>query len=538
MKGIRDDWALGWDGIMIATKDRAPLSELDQQIFDAVVPSDHYLRRVQEHIDFERFRPLLQGAYSPRMGRPAIDPARMLKILFLRFHYRLSDRQVMERTKTDMAFRWFLGLGLHEAVPDHTNGTHFRQRIGVERFEAVFQELLSEAREYGLVSDRLRLKDATHLFADVVAARPLVLAAQLRQRLLQAAQPLFADWVAEQGPRIEAMRLATAERPEEERLGQRLALLQQMAAELRQRLGETPRPSSPEANRERLERVLNLVDKVLDDQAHPQAGDRLASASDPDARRGKHGEFFLGYLLDLAMDADSELITAVNVLPGNGAEAADAVHLIRQEEQAQGNDVEELSLDGAGYNGPVLRELADPAGLNLKVTVPPPQTPTRKTFGPERFELRVLDDGAAAVTCPHGQTTRQRERTEKGTGYQYVFSPAQCGACPLRTECLQNPHSGNGRTVIKNDYEAEYQKVRAHAATPEYEQTRRVHAKVERKLGEVTRHHRARRVCFRGMAKVRCQALLTAMVVNVKRMLKLLSPPTEATALRAGLATT
>jgi IS5 family transposase len=462
----------------------------------------------------------------------------MLKILFLRFHYRLSDRQVMERTKTDMAFRWFLDLGLHEAVPDHTNGTHFRQRIGVERFEAVFQELVGEARELGLVSDRLRLKDATHWFADVASPRPWVLAAQLRQRLLHAAQPLFADWVAEQGPRIEAMRLATAEQSEEERLGQRLALLRQMATELRQRLGDTPRSSSPPAKRERLERVLNVVDKLLDDQAHPQAGDRLASASDPDARLGKHGEFFLGYLLDLAMDADSELITAVNVLPGNGAEAADAVSLIQQEEQAQGNDVEELSLDGAGYNGPVLRELTDPAGLNLKVTVPPPQTPERKTFGPERFELRVLDDGAAEVTCPHGQNTRQRERTEKDTGYQYVFSAAQCGACPLRVQCLQHPASGNGRTVIKNDYDAEYQKVRAHAGTPEYTQTRRVHAKVERKLGEVTRHHQARRVCFRGQAKVQCQAFLIALVVNVKRMVKLLNPTTEATALRAALVTT
>ena len=43
-----------------------------------------------------------------------------------------------------------------------------------------------------------------------------------------------------------------------------------------------------------------------------------------------------------------------------------------QEEAAQGNDVQGLSMDGAGYNGPVLRELTDPEGLNLDVTVPPP----------------------------------------------------------------------------------------------------------------------------------------------------------------------
>ena len=90
----------------------------------------------------------------------------------------------------------------------------------------------------------------------------------------------------------------------------------------------------------------------------------------------------MGYLLDVAMDADSEIITAVNVLPANGPEAADAVTLIRQEESAQGNDVAGLSIDGAGYNGPVLRELTDPAGLNLDVTVPPPQPAPARPSAP------------------------------------------------------------------------------------------------------------------------------------------------------------
>ena len=63
---------------------------------------------------------------------PAIDPVLMLKILFLCFHYKLSDRQVMERLRTDMAFRAFLNLGLHDKVPNHTDGTYFRRRIGEE----------------------------------------------------------------------------------------------------------------------------------------------------------------------------------------------------------------------------------------------------------------------------------------------------------------------------------------------------------------------------------------------------------------------
>jgi len=65
----------------------------------------------------------------------------------------------------------------------------------------------------------------------------------------------------------------------------------------------------------------------------------------------------------------SEIITAVNVLPGNGAEAADAIHLIPPgRSSAAERRGGKLSMDGAGYNGPVLRALTDPAGLNIDVT--------------------------------------------------------------------------------------------------------------------------------------------------------------------------
>jgi hypothetical protein len=264
----------------------------------------------------------------------------------------------------------------------------------------------------------------------------------------------------------------------------------------------------------------------LQDQDDPKAGDRLASGHDPDARLGKHGGFFLGYVLDLAMDPESELITAINVLPGNaagnGLEAADAVVLIQQEEAAQGNNVEGLSMDGAGHNGAVLRELTNPEGLNLEVTVPVPQQAPRQTFGPERFELTVLSDGVGQLKCPAGQTTRQRERNEDNTGWKYVFRGSTCARCPLRAECLQTARSRKGRKVTKNDYEAEYRRAREKVGTAAYEQVRRQHPRVERKLGEVARHHGQRRARYRGLVRVHVQAVLTALVVNVKRMVKLL----------------
>jgi transposase len=500
------------------------LTELDERIFAALVPQDHYLRQVAAVIDFERFRPTLEQGYSATMGRTGIDVIRMLKFAFLSYHYRLSDRQVIARTRTDAAFRWFLGLSTTDDLPDPSDASYFRQRHA-ERLPQTFQELLGIAREHGLVRDRLRLKDATHVFADAAQVKPLQLAAQVRERLLNAAEPLLPDWVTRQRQRLHALRQATAELPDDERLAARIEFVRGLTDELPPLLAALGEADAPSRRFERLQRALQIAAKLLQDHADPEAGDRLASAHDGDARLGKHGGFFLGYLLDLAMDADSELITAVEVLPGNaagnGLEAADAAGLIRQEEAAPGNDVASLSMDGAGYNGPALRELTDPEGLALDVTVPVPQKAPRQTFGPERFELVVLEGGGAEVTCPNGQKTRQRERNEDDTGWKYSFKASQCAGCRLREQCLQNPASRRGRKVSKNAYEGEYRQAEQKVGTPPYQQTRREHTKVERKLGEVARHQGQRRARYRGRARVRVQAVLTALAVNVKRMVRL-----------------
>ncbi len=524
---------------MLADKPAPPSAE-DQCVFALVVPADHYLRQVIACIDFEAFRARLAEAYSLDQGRPAIDPVRMLKILFLRFHYKLSDRRVMERAQTDMAFRWFLDLPLRERVPDHTGGTYFRKRIGAERFAQIFQELIGQARAAGLVKDRLRLKDATHLLADAADLRPLALAAQVRERLLEAATPFFPDWVAEQRAEAQRLRQTTAESSEEERLAARVEHLRAMLEQLRDHSAAWAAETPAQRPWRRLQRALALVEKLVADQSDPDAQDRLVNAVDPEARVGKHGDYFVGYLLDLSMDADSELITAVNVLPANGLEAADATTLIEQEEAAQGNDVAGLSLDGIGCNGPLLRQWMDPQGLNLDVTVPPLVEKPRGGFGPERFTLKIIDDQHAELTCPSGQSTRQRYRTRKDTGDSYRFKASQCRACPLRAACLPNPASAHGRSVVKNDYEAEYAQVAAKAQTAEYHQTRRIHPKIERKLNEMARHHQARRACYRGLAKVLTQGVLTAWVVNIKRMVRLLTQaalqPPAPSAVRAAVA--
>jgi transposase len=523
---------------MLRPWEHEPPSDLDQQVFEALVPADHYLRRVKAALDFELLRPILAECYPSSTGRPAVEPMLLLKLEFLEYHYNLSDREVIAQARVNVAFRLFLDLSLHSGLPHHTLLTYFRERLGVDQHRRVFDAVVAQARRQGLVKDRLRLKDATHIIANIAIPSTIQLLAQTREQVLAAAAPQWSEWVAEQRQRAAELHVTTESLPDAERLLQRVSHLRQIVAELEQRL-DVQQAKAEGQEAERLCQALQLAHLVLADREERKKGDKVdkvVSIHDPEARTAKHGDWYDGYLLDVTADADSEIITALNVLPGNSDEGADAAKLIAQEEQAHANDVQTLSMDGAGFQGKVLRELTDPQGLSLEVITPPSPERELGVFRPQAF---TLDAQGEELTCPNGQKTRRRTYSPRENGWRFRFSTKQCRGCPLRAQCLLKPGKRGPRVVVKNDYEEEYRRARAKAQTPEYARVRKEHPKIERKLGEMVRWHRARRARYCGRAKVLVQGLLTAVAVNVKRIAHLLGalPQAAEGMVRAELAT-
>ena len=522
------------------TESFVPLDEVERRIFDRMVPVDDNLRRLEQAVDFERFRPILAQYYAPREGRPALDPVKMLKFDYLGILHRWSDRELMRQVQCNVSYRLFLNRGSEAYLPHHTSMTYFRQRVEAEALQEIFHGVLQQARELGIVKDRLRLKDATHVLANIAIPSIIQLVATMRDEVLDAAEPFAPKDVAAEWHDVDSECVKSESMSDKERLALRIAQLRRVllwADELPK--GDAFR-AADEAAQEALRRALSLGHKVLVDRENPKAGDKVVSIHDPDARCGKHGEFFDGYLADVTMDADSELITGINVLPANGDEGGDAAHLIKQEEAAHGNDVAAVSIDGAGYRGEVLRELTDPAGLNLEVFTPPTERIPLTVFGPNDF---TLNDDHTTLTCPAGQTTTQHERNGRDSAEKFRFSKKQCRDCPLRAQCIADPNT-KSRSVVKNDYEAEYKAAQAKARTPEYTKVRKEHPAIERKLSELVRRHDLRHARYRGLSKVLRQALLTALVVNCKRIVKLRAKPRPAApdpasqgAVRAELAT-
>lgn len=497
---------------------------LDLVIFEKLVPPDHYLRQLKATIDFTPMRTLVAVCYSSEMGRGAIDPVLLLKLHLLEYHYGLSDSGVINQAQVNVAFRFFIDLSLDAPLPEPSLLSQFRTRLGAKRFQQVFDEIVRQARAAGLVKDRLRLKDATHVLANIAVPTTLALVAQTREQLLAAAECFAPTETAVHRQCALEIRQHTADLKDEARLLRRVEHLCELATwgeAWLVRLKASGSDLASEAQQQAFASALELTHKVLRDR-DPKAGDKLVSLSDTEARRSKHGAYYDGYLLDVSLDADSDLICNLDLLAANADEAANAQSLIEGEEAVHGNDIESLSIDGIGYNGAVLKALSDDqAGPQLTVYVPPKEQPPRH---PELFQSDAftLNEAGDELRCPNGETTRTRYRDGKDHGNVYHFRASQCRDCPLRGQCL-SPGAKQGRKVSKNDFQAQYRAAQERATTDEYNQIRKEHPAIERKLNELVRWHDGRRVRYRGRLRAKVQYLILGVVVNCKRIVRLLS---------------
>lgn len=493
---------------------RYEITDFDRLAFDRFVPKDHPLVNAEREIAWDEFEPVLAQYYSPDMGQPAIKPVLMLKLEFLRYLYNLADRQVMARATSDISFRYFLQVGFSFQMPDPTGLCRFRGRLGTEGFERIFNQLVSMAREAGVVKDRLRLKDASHVIASIAVPSTLALVAGIRDRLLVAAEPFDPQGAAGHRLEIELLRTRTAKDRDEARLAARVEHLRDMLTWVQS--FPTPENAATNPAWQKLCQIRELAEKILRDRDQPEEGRKTLSVTDPEARRGKHGEWYDGYVTDILMDADSGLVTQVNVLEAGGDEAKDAVKLIRSEEVAHGNHIENLSIDGAGFNGEMLQALEE---MGVTTFVPPKTASADTRFSPNEFTLNAE---ATAVTCPGGQASQYRQRDRERHATIFRFTRAVCDACPLVKQCVAKLGQGLfGRSVQKNDYEPEYQRARERAQTAAFAAVRKEHPAVERKLNEIMNHHDGRHARYRGLHKVQIQQYMTCLVVNVKRFIKL-----------------
>jgi len=460
----------------------------DEYVFGNMIPEDHILVKIKRSLDFSFIKEETKDVYSPDFGSPAFPAEVMFRMLFLEFFYNLSDVEVSRQCQYNVLYRWFVGLKVEDKVPDDSSLVVFRRRVGEERFERLFARVVEKAKEEGLLKERYKIVDATAVVADVAIPNTVNLIRQGRRVILKE--------IAKRDP-LSAKRLESRymsreklfEKPTKEELVKEIEIGRRFIEEVKGRYGEE------------IEEKVEALENIL---APGRGQEKIVSFIDFEARHGRKSpkRMFSGYKAHIAED-ESEIVTSCDVLSGNRHEGHELPRLLELEKE-KGIKAEAVVADGL-YDSGENRGQIHEEGMKAYI----PFRGERKWM--EKFTYLPEED---QVVCAIGKRTIGKIAQENGM--LYYFSAQDCRSCSRLRKCVRQ-NQVRMTVWISDDYK---QKI-----ADDGEGRRdalKIRKMVERKFGEAKKWHGMGRARYRGKAKVKIQVLMTFLVLNVKRMTRLL----------------
>jgi transposase len=474
--------------------------------------------------------------YCSNNGRPSVPPSLLATALVLQAYDGVSDDEAKQRADYDL--RWKVALGIELDVRPFAKSTfqEFRAQLIVhDQIRAIFQRSLEVAKRRGVwkkgrppderqhiklaldtthILGRGAVKDSYNLLADGIVQVLRALATLGPFELMDVAEELGCVRYV-QGPSLKGQTEVDWTDPQARQrfLADIVADAEQLLELVRgTRAGLTE--GSPEdkelvAAAEVLARIL--AQDIERDEHGPRlkrgvAPDRLISVHDPEMRHGRKSssQRFNGHKAQVAVDTDSLLITAVEVLPGNAADAEQALEVVEASQTATGCQVEEVIGDCA-YGAGETRANFAASGRTLVAKVPEIQN--QGYFAKTDFHV---DLEAGTCTCPNQQETRDFRPAKDGGG-TFFFATETCAACPLRAQCVRGR---SGRTVQVHPQEALLRQARELQASPAFDAARRRRQVVEHRIARLVQLG-IRQARYFGRTKTLFQLCVAAAVANL-----------------------
>ena len=359
--------------------------------------------------------------YCPDNGRDSVPPSLLATALLLQTYDKVSDAEAKARADFDIRWKVALGIEIEDRPFAKSTLQMFRaQLILHDKVREVFEGSLRLARQSGYLKKRgMRValdttyilgrgavKDTYNLLADGIVKLLRVLAAvaniavgewaeaQGYQRYFgssikgeatidwsdrKARRKLLGEIVADADRLLELARQAWVELPEDSAQRQSIVdgaelLGQLLLQDIERKSGD----GDVDAHADDADDGVSIRDGV--------SKDRMLSVHDPELRHGHKSSRrrFNGHKAAIVVDTDSQLITAVDVLPGNAPDNLGALELVEQSEASTGSVVDEAMGDAAYGDGGTRQTFAD-AGRRLVAKAP--GRPDRNTSPKMTFTL-------------------------------------------------------------------------------------------------------------------------------------------------------
>ncbi len=137
------------------------------------VAKEHFLRKLSEIVDWNRFTKKLPSYYQDKgeVGQAPYNPTIVLKMLLLSYLWDVSERMIEVLANDSLSIGLFLGLGADEKAPDHSTLTLFKNRLiqnaGLKAYEELFDKIIRLAQGKGVKFGQLQIVDSVHPVAGV-----------------------------------------------------------------------------------------------------------------------------------------------------------------------------------------------------------------------------------------------------------------------------------------------------------------------------------------------------------------------------------
>jgi transposase len=439
--------------------------KIETVMIENLVPENHLLRKIDKYIDFSFINEICRPYYCADNGRPAIEPEILFKMLFIGYLYGIrSEIRLLQEVQVNIAYRWFLGYGIEDQLPDVSviwqNRT--RRYKGTDVPQQIFDNIVRQAIKHGLVDGKVLYSDSTHLKAN-------------------ANKNKFEDIEVTQTPKAYLKELDEA-----------------VAAD-RAAHGKKP-----------------LKDK--DELPTPPTKNIKSSTTDPESgfmhRDGKPKGFF--YLDHRTVDGKANIITDVYVTPGNVNDVDPYIDRLKTQIDKFGFEVETVGLD-AGYNAAnICKKLH---GMSINGAMGYRRGCQQKgKYGKYKFAyLKEWD----VYICP--ERNYLEYITTGREGYrEYKTKNERCKSCPKREECLSAKQARKSiRRHVWEDYkDICYTFTKTDVGKEIYSRRKET---IERSFADSKELHGLRYCRMRGRENVSEQCLLTAAAQNIKKIATLLS---------------
>ena len=471
------------------------------ELYDILIKEDNFWRQLNDMVDFSFVVDMLKDKYSSTMGRPSEDVIRMFKYLLLKSYFKLSDRGLIDRTMTDMLFKYFLGYEPEETeLIDPSLLTVFRRERLIDNDTNLMDKLIEKTVELALEKGLIEAKnkiivDSTHTNAMFSHISP-------REELIRQAKDL----------RKSVYKI-------DESMHDKMPKKREVSGLLEDQIEYTKELLNVLKEDGRFEKIPGIKEQI--DYLNEPMKDteiELEYSKDQDARVGHKtaDTSFFGYKTHIAMTPE-RIITAATITSGEKHDGKELVNLIEKSETA-GIEVEAIIGDGAYSEKDNLdyckeNEIKNVSKLSKSVT---------HGNGKNKDDFEYNKDAGMYVCKAGHMAIRKAKQGKKDSNKQvecYYFDVEKCKHCPFKDGCYKEGAKTKTYNVkIKDDVhiaQMDYMK------TDEFKKLYSERYKIEAKNAELKNNYNYGNANACGKLGITIQGATTLFLANMKRIIKL-----------------